>query len=324
MTRKQKEHNMWVENCKRVKGKTALHHIDGEWREVKLGTPKKVKLPTWRKAFQKVNESRKVSSTRVSCGLFASRSSSPFETVAGKHKRAKRGECTGFSDAAARRLRDKLDSIWVPGFATVNMTFTIRENLNGHDAADAAKWRRIVDNFSKRVCRAGYAAIWRVELQRRKTPHLHTVFFLPDAACSQHVREMWLDIVGRDPSQEKYAVHTGSSSSARWLFYMAMHHSKAGYQSEWHGRQWGIFNSARFEEYPKTEIPIDLTSMDRVKWARVMHGWLRSNCRANGYKCRWRPLWDHGLVFMGIDAFYTCRLISFITGKDLQPVTLTR
>lgn len=147
----------------------------------------------------------------------------------------KRGTVRAFSAASARRLRYTLLTARCD-LPMYSMTLTIR------DYRDPVTWRRNVDAWAKRVTRSRSACIWRVELQRRGTPHLHIILW---SRCPAVVRAAWLSVwgVNGDPDHEAHAVQYDPCTTSAWYEYLAAHATKHKTdQLGWQGRQWGVVN----------------------------------------------------------------------------------
>ena len=87
-----------------------------------------------------------------------------------------RGDIVGFSNEAAARLKRAFMELHVPGSALVAFTLTTHRILSPEE------WRAARKRFRIAVKKRGWAGIWRVELQRRKTPHEHVAMWLPPAS----------------------------------------------------------------------------------------------------------------------------------------------
>lgn len=180
-----------------------------------------------------------------------------------------RGKITGFSVASVRRLRHFLFHWSGPG-DPLSCTCTLRA------VRDAEQWRSAVDAFGKRICRAGGCYVWRVELQRRGTPHLHLVAW---GCQADTLRSAWLGVWGleRDPDHIRHAVHVDriAGDPSRWFAYLCAHTSKhkAG-QLGWSGRQWGVVGRERMTS--RTDVRHEvLPSFGSARLLDVYNRWLR-------------------------------------------------
>lgn len=165
-----------------------------------------------------------------------------------------RGDIEGFSNKASRRLREFWMSAHVPGYDLWSVTLTT------HKIFTAEQWRAIVMRFRQAVIYANYAGVWRVELQRRKTPHLHVGFWLPASASLANVESLWLKATGEqnDPAAQEHAVvgRKIEQNESGWAVYMAMHDGKhKAEQLGWKGKQWGVWNRAAYSHRePETVV----------------------------------------------------------------------
>ena len=178
-----------------------------------------------------------------------------------------RGTIGSFSPAAARRLKKAFLTLHVPGFDLWAFTLTT------HQIFTAKEWRTITTRFRMSLKRAGWAGIWRVELQRRKTPHDHVAFWLPPGVSHDDVALMWLNATGEinDPEARANAVHSQhiSQDESGWAIYMALHGGKhKESQLGWEGKQWGIWNQSKFLQR-KPEV-VELTPAMHNRLLRVM------------------------------------------------------
>lgn len=158
-----------------------------------------------------------------------------------------RGRITGFSDEAARRLRESFMSLKVDGYRFWAVTLTT------HQIYSPREWRQITKRFRQAVIRAKWAGLWRVELQRRKAPHLHVAFWLPVGVGLSQVAALWLKACREhnDAESIKHAVQGREidQNESGWAVYMALHDGKSkAAQLGWEGKQWGIWNRELFTE----------------------------------------------------------------------------
>ena len=179
-----------------------------------------------------------------------------FSVVGCRVGGSKRGVVQGFTSASARRLRRYLVE-WTgrDGWKCRGVTLTVP----GPVVSDG-EWRRVWQVYRNRLNRAGVAAIWRVELQRRLQPHVHLVGWYQGQGWTVF-EEAWHAVVrGMGPcewkgealpdrmaiAQASYRSCVSSTPLNRhddfvWFRYLAAHASK-GKQAQlgWHGRQWGV------------------------------------------------------------------------------------
>jgi hypothetical protein len=114
-------------------------------------------------------------------------------------------------------------------------------------------WRAAWKRFRMRAKRLGVPFVWRAELQRRKTPHVHAVAWIrpgrQGAFDNLLFRNGWLECVREqdDPESRRHAVEIRELQNHGWLVYLALHHGKhKREQLGWEGKQWGIVNRGLF------------------------------------------------------------------------------
>jgi len=164
-----------------------------------------------------------------------------------------RGAVVGFSRASARRLRlaflcwDRQD------YQKCAFTVTVKAHREPQD------WRQLMYRFRKLVIAFELSLIWRIELQKRGTPHLHGVVYFPEVFFADlmeaiyhmdRIIEHWLEVSARYVSTAKAQNIKPISDSLGWLQYLAKHASRGAghYQRSresmpegWKktGRMWG-------------------------------------------------------------------------------------
>jgi len=188
-------------------------------------------------------------------------------------KVAERGDIEGFSDKASRRLKEAFLTLFVPEFELWAVTLTT------HRMFKPAIWRAIMKRFRMGVKRRGWAGIWRVELQRRQTPHAHVAMWVPKLATLAMIEELWLECTGEagDAAAVEHAVvgRRIPQDASGWVVYMALHDGKhKEEQLGWLGKQWGVWNRdvLQAREPYEFELPEKL----HAKLLRVLAHWDRS------------------------------------------------
>jgi hypothetical protein len=168
----------------------------------------------------------------------------------------------------------------IDGALAIAFTFTV------HLACSPAQWRRWMDSMNQRCVRRGWAAVWRIELQKRKVPHLHLVFHLPGARSADDsevaagiaaVRQAWLDVSGqaKDTAACEHAVHWKAISGTGWAVYQSLHDGKnKTAQLGWQGRQWGVWNRSAFSLLECQWAT--LTARQAVKFDRQLNRYSKS------------------------------------------------
>ena len=171
-----------------------------------------------------------------------------------------RGRIAGFSCKSSRRLRRLLIE-WEgnrPGYALKGLSLTVPG-----PCVTPSEWRRLFHVFATRCGRLGVIVIWRVELQKRKQPHVHAVVWEPESRAGAWYA--WHDVLrgtgavevadregnrrvveSRDhvPGATEHAAkvdHLNERDPMGWYRYLACHASKKKQaQLGWEGRQWGV------------------------------------------------------------------------------------
>jgi hypothetical protein len=192
---------------------------------------------------------------------------------------AKRGKIEGFSAHSASRLREFLTTQHVPGREPWAVTLTMRRLV------DPETWRRLWKRFRHRANRLDTAAVYRVELQRRRAPHIHVVAWfttwkheqdrqlrleLSDRQLRQSElwRSGWLDCItvpqrdGRivyDRAEYRYASAIRKVQDNGWAVYQALHSGKGKKeQLGWIGKQWGVIGRHLFVRRKPVELQLSL------------------------------------------------------------------
>ena len=199
---------------------------------------------------------------RTDCGL--------YKPKKGKHLCGfKRGRISGFSPESAARCRLFAVSHTVPGARLVSLTGTTA------DPRGPVEWRKIMERFHDRIDRRLVAAIWRVELQKRKAPHAHMMLWVPSdvEGWAEFLRSTWLQCIGGHDlrglvrGEADHAVMLQEGVDAGWVSYLAAHSSKHKVtQLGWLGKQWGVWGQSRFVEIPDVgRTPLSGPAMAMVK-----------------------------------------------------------
>jgi hypothetical protein len=178
-----------------------------------------------------------------------------------------RGTIDGLSNEAARRLRAFFITSEVEGFELWAVTLTT------HRVLSPEEWREAMKRERMAVLRAGWAGVWRVELQKRKAPHAHVAMWVPRGTALGRIADMWLDATGEgsDFAAVEHAVHGRriSHDEAGWAVYLALHdgkHKEA--QLGWLGKQWGIWNRAKFVSRDPERF--ELTPREHGQFLRIL------------------------------------------------------
>ena len=197
----------------------------------------------------------------------------------------KRGTIETFSEKAAGRLRAFVVKYEVPGHECHAYTLTT------HGKMAPEEWRGSWSRFRHRAIDLKVPIVFRVELQKRKAPHIHcTAWLLPrgdlvglDGKMTLPWRQQqlfetgWLECVREqdDPDSRRYAVkHGGQVANEGWAVYQALHSGKSKReQLGWKGKQWGIINWGMFKARVCDQV--ELTNPQRFRLQRILRRLLR-------------------------------------------------
>lgn len=188
-------------------------------------------------------------------------------------KPSHRGKVEGFSSASCRRLKAALMKMYVPGCDRVAITYTMPGKISPED------WRLLIKRWRQNLLRYGLGCIWRIELQRRGTPHLHIVGYARDF---KEVGGYWLAWVracdslrlGEIPltSYDGFLVYGYVGhwvKGTRWYAYLSAHTAKRkSSQLGWLGRQWGIVNRDLFKV--RNSRPLQMSRFVSVRVCRAL------------------------------------------------------
>jgi hypothetical protein len=140
-----------------------------------------------------------------------------------------------------------------------------------------------------KASRAGVAAVYRVELQKRKVPHVHLTSWHHLPWEPGAVREQlafapgWLDTITppdengvrwHDYAEMKHAV-VGRfvEDKSGWGIYQSLHSGKRS-QAGWIGKQWGVIGRGFFKR--RDPVQLELTLAQYWRFRRVVSRWLKS------------------------------------------------
>jgi len=210
-----------------------------------------------------------------------------------------RGEITEFSTAASRRMRLWLLLKEVPGAKIMESTFTIPGELSREE------WDKAWHLFCQKVRRSGAAMVWRVELQKRKQPHVHCIAYLPPNCDQIAVEEMfrlpmvWFSCLPdrciKVPGAWLHAVRGSqlkTMNALEWLRYCAAHSSKHKVeQLGWLGKQWGVVNRGLFSDRPAKVEKLQYGPAMKLK--RWVSAWVQSKIKESN-KFRFRGIGIRG------------------------------
>jgi hypothetical protein len=203
---------------------------------------------------------------------------------------AKRGQVTGWSIQATRRLRRwffAVDGSQLDGCGYA-FTLTVRDL-----PPSSADWMATREAFLQRMRRAGMVrGQWLTEWQRRGVPHLHGAVYFDEPARDRDelVAQHWLDAAAEwRPGREGQAVKELWGLPG-WLQYQAKHSSRgvrhyqrATVPNAWKstGRLWGVLG-----EWPARELVLDVDRAVFWRFRRLMRSWLIAHARRAGEERR--------------------------------------
>lgn len=187
-----------------------------------------------------------------------------------------RGKVEGFSRASARRLRLAFLSWDRPGFLKCAFTLTVKAHR------EASEWRALMEWFRQLLALTQFSLIWRIELQKRGTPHLHGVVWCRDSDHCELFRVLWLQASKQsgDLDAEKFACAMKVLEGPEWLAYCAAHASKTK-QLGWVGRQWGIWGKRWLVPVQRTEVQISARAA--VWCVRLLRRWKGCKVGVQGF-----------------------------------------
>ncbi len=239
-------------------------------------------------------------------------------------------QITQLTPAAARRLLEFLMMFEVPGAVLLNASLTIPEEVSpGFFRASCVRFRMSL-NYHK------IPGVWRVELQRRKTPHLHCFFWIPLQGAAlkasggpeippevrryvrrqqKLIKALWLQSIQTDhPWAVKYAFKAkvgGVVPDIKWILYNCLHNSKSKQdQLGWQGKQWGVWCRSMFK--PVEPVVYELQPAQVYALVRLVNRWLKSKRKGKGRKkfCKVSVVGSFSRI--GLTPAAAARLIEFV------------
>ena len=241
----------------------------------------------------------------------------------------KRGKINGLSKHAAGRLREFLVTHYVPGREPYAATLTARKLMSPDE------WRIRWKRFRTRAAICLTAAVYRVELQRRGAPHIHSLVWVENWESGEDPgRERqekrweqmdlwgkgWLDCItdkqpdGKriyDGAEFRYATRMRRVEDEGWALYTALHSGKAKKaQLGWIGKQWGIIGKHLF----KRRKPVQLQLYGRQRW--VFQRLMRRLLRLRGAtKCK---LPSYGAWLRCMDSKVALKLLAWAKAQGVE------
>lgn len=170
----------------------------------------------------------------------------------------KRGKITSFSLASTRRLRERFFFYDVPKSEKAGICLTVPMKGDLVEGSDTTWFKVLWNDFQvnlRREC-PDIGLVYRIELQKRKTPHVHAVVYFVGDNPLTRIGKVWLraclresDRLATDCNITRYTVRIDklTNNSIGYFRYLTDHASKhkrdqLGYQ----GKQWGVIGEKRF------------------------------------------------------------------------------
>lgn len=189
--------------------------------------------------------------------------------------RRSRGCITGFSEKSSGRLKEYLLRLQIPsGKRLVSWCLTLPN-------VDIERWDAIFKRYCENMkyCEIGF--IWRVELQKRKVPHLHCLAPLTIEQALE-IRRIWYNSIGDEMYDGRpivsydgfmvYGVAVSFVRDSRAMRYLCQHTSKhKSSQLGWKGRQWGVVGRKFLQFSEGKIIPLnyrELSNLEEYIWKR--------------------------------------------------------
>lgn len=176
-----------------------------------------------------------------------------------------RSKILTFSKSSRRRMRDFLLRYYVPGMVRCGVTLTLPwqnqnfdSSLKNFEVDYLAEFSKVVHRFRVYWLRRFPACgcVYRVELQKRKVPHLHLISYHSSSDIpylKDDYLRLWLFSVrhlygGKLSYFSLYGVYLDTQlSSVRALQYLSDHSSKSKQaQLGYKGKQWGVWGHDNF------------------------------------------------------------------------------
>lgn len=192
--------------------------------------------------------------------------------------RQKRGLVTNFSDASRRRLIDLTARLDVENTQPKFLTLTFA----GIPAPETAKlmFRRYIKRLRRRY--PEMSALWRVEMQKRGSPHFHIIIFNMPYVLQAELQSLWQDCTGEETS---IVFITALKNPKQVMNYVSKYIAKRGDQEGftlldkasyltapipvWIGRHWGVINHEGLP-YAKRQVSfMRCSSTARYFWYMV-------------------------------------------------------
>ena len=229
-----------------------------------------------------------------------------------KHDTSKRGKVSHFSRKSRRNLLNKILKLeHRDGYYFVTLTY--QENDKAF-----TEWKKNLNHF---YCSLQYhypkmGFLWKLEFQKRGTPHFHLLLFDPTTPSIKELRslvkEHWYKIVGM---RSKEFRHHGTDTQVvknikQSGFYLAMYQLKDANEPMdiLKGRTWGVKGS---KNMPFTEFGnLELDEHSYTKFKRVIRKWMDKQKNSRGYSIYLKNRFGSFNVFLPVCE--QVRLVKFV------------
>lgn len=210
------------------------------------------------------------------------------------HKRAKRGEVTGWSESAARNNKKFLYSVDTSSLFGVGYAFTFTLKLCPVTSDD---WRMLRDRLFKSLTenpKLRFVRLhWVTEWQRRGVPHLHGIVFYNDSTpfeISHRIDwliKVWVGLTSWDYEATSRGQHVSVVTDVSgWFKYLSKHAARGAdhYQRSnenipdgWRktGRVWGYKGDWVVAE----PLQIELSREGFFVFRRIVRAWRKADAR---------------------------------------------
>ena len=170
-----------------------------------------------------------------------------------------RGKITTFSTHSAQRMREKV--VTLPDEKLYSVTMTISANYY-RGAEDLRKFWKKFDAYLRYSINKGELSkkcyfVWRIELQKNRTPHWHCIFKVEKEDDLLVIRRNFCKLIQNHFNYQpcpEIAVDIQQVTSEGIMSYVSAHASKhKREQLGWKGRQWGVrfLSKEAREEYDR-------------------------------------------------------------------------
>lgn len=227
---------------------------------------------------------------------------------------AKRGKIKGLSRKSRKNLLRIINKL-EPSESYYFVTLTY-----GRNWIDEPKlWKRHLSILLKRV-RANYpksSGLWRLEFQKRKAPHYHILFHIPEKPNSltfkKILQKSWLNqIEDHSYGAQRYSIQCDfvGSQFKDCALYSALYQAKDANDRKdiATGKLWGTFN--------KTRLPVrsygfeECSRRRQTILRRICRKWMQAHSKTHGYT-KWLKARD-GSFDLFIPLHEQKRLIQFV------------